>query len=499
MIHIKYKTEILEEAVFELRAGKSPAQVKLLLSRKYHIPLLRNSIIISYIKQTLKDDALIEKLRVRKIRTLSGVTIITVMLKPYECPGRCVFCPTESGVPKSYLSNEPSVMRAIRNQYDPYLQVTNRLKALEENGHPTGKCELIVQGGTWSSYPKRYQSWFLKRCFDAFNEERAQNIFEAQKLNEIGKHRVIGLTVETRPDWINAKEVERIRKLGATRVELGVQSIHDDVLKLNKRGHSHRAVIRATKLLREAGFKITYHMMPNLLGSTPDRDVESFQEIFENSAYRPDQLKIYPCSVVPYSELYEIWKKGGYKAYSQETLLHVLRKIKRIIPAYVRITRLIRDIPSTSIQDGNKNTNLREFLGVKCACIRCREPRTEGTKYVKEAKFLEQAYDASDGKEFFLSFEGHGYIFAFLRLRFGEKKAFVRELHTYGQSLALHERKNKAAQHFGFGKKLLAEAEQRAREAGYQKLFIISGIGVREYYRKLGYVLKNGYMVKSFS
>lgn len=496
-------------------------------------------------------------LKKREVRTLSGVAPIAVLTKPYPCPGHCAYCPTEKSVPKSYLSNEPAVMRAIACDYDPYRQVTARIKTLEANGHPTDKLELIVIGGTWSALPRQYQTWFIKRCFEAANEasechreeriERATwrsrsllhgiasasglamtTLKTAQKKNETAKHRIIGITLETRPDYISPEEIKRMRKLGCTRVELGVQSIYDDILQKNYRGHNVAQTIHATKLLKDAGFKVCYHLMPNLPHSTPAKDLKMFREIFSNPNFQPDMIKIYPCVVTRGSKIYKWWKQKKYKPYTNKQLLNLLIEIKKIVPPYVRINRLIRDIPSPSIEAGNKISNLREIAaqemarcGLQCKCIRCREvghQKSENLK-VKSLKLFIRKYEASGGTEYFLSYESFDQriLYAFVRLRIPDFKtpvilpelkdaALVRELHTYGHLVPIESKKqnNKKTkkqlnivQHTGLGRQLMACAEQITKQLGIHKIAVISGIGVREYYRKLGYHLKGTYMVKN--
>ncbi|MCX6745494.1 MAG: tRNA uridine(34) 5-carboxymethylaminomethyl modification radical SAM/GNAT enzyme Elp3, partial [Candidatus Parcubacteria bacterium] len=414
--------------------------------------------------------------------------------------------------------NEPAVMRAILCNFDPYKQVKLRLDALKMTGHDTDKCELIIMGGTWSYLPKKYQDWFIKRCFDGFNGRIAKNLAQAQKWNEKAKYRVIGLTLETRPDYITISEIKRMRELGATRVEIGVQTIDDKILKLNKRGHLVEQTIKATKLLKDAGFKISYHMMPNLPGSTPAHDLAMFKKLFADQNFQPDMLKIYPCVVTKTSELYKWFKQGKYKPYSDKQLLNLIIKIKKIIPPYVRISRLIRDIPSESIMAGNKISNLRQLIqeefkrtGQFCQCIRCREPRNQQLTF-NNLTFRTQKYKASDGLEYFLTYESkdNKTLFAFLRLRINQKPdlglikvlpeikdaAIIREVHTYGQLIPLKS-KQKAVQHVGLGKSLIFEAEKIAKKQGFKKIAVISGIGVREYYKNLGYSLWKTYMVKN--
>lgn len=481
-------------------------------------------------KKIKKDENLQRILIKREIRTLSGVAVITVITKPYPCPGKCIYCPGEKGMPKSYLSNEPAVMRAIGQKFDPFNQVKIRLQALKNNGHETDKIELIVLGGSWSAYSKSYQTEFIKRCFDAMNKKTAKNLDQAQKWNETAAHRCVGLTLETRPDMINEKEIKRFRSLGCTRIELGVQSIYDDILKLNQRGHDIGQTIKATKLLKQAGFKIQYHMMPNLPGATPAKDLKMFKELFSNPDFQPDLLKIYPCVVTKNSLLYNWYRQGKYKPYSDKQLKSLLIKIKQSLPYYVRVTRLIRDIPSESIVAGNKITNLRQLIDHEikgtnkaCKCIRCREAGHQNSELkAKNLKLFIKKYQASGGTEYFLSYESKNQkiLYAFLRLRipdvtfchpeqsegsqfykeFPELKssALIRELHTYGQ-LAPIGSKGKV-QHLGLGKKLMIEAEKilkQVRDDNIKKIAIIAGIGVRRYYQKIGYQLEGTYMVKN--
>ncbi|MDD5341105.1 MAG: tRNA uridine(34) 5-carboxymethylaminomethyl modification radical SAM/GNAT enzyme Elp3 [Patescibacteria group bacterium] len=462
--------------------------------------------------------ALKKLLKKREIRTLSGVAVVAILTKPYKCPGECVFCPNEKKMPKSYLSNEPAVMRAILCRFDPFKQVQMRLRALAMTGHDTDKCELIIMGGTWTYLPHKYQTWFIKRCFEAFNQRTAKNLASAQKLNETAKFRVIGITLETRPDYISIPEIKRMRELGATRVELGVQTIDDKILKLTKRGHLTKEIIEATKLLKDAGFKISYHMMPNLPTSTPAKDFKMFNQLFRDQNYQPDMLKIYPCVVTDTAKIYKWYKAGKFKPYSDKQLLNLLVKIKKIIPPYVRLSRIIRDIPSESIVAGNKISNLRQLInerfqktGEFCQCIRCREARNKEFR-IKNIEYRIKKYKASEGLEYFLSCESKDKktLFAFLRLRLPKNVdeklsdalpelkdvALIREVHTYGELIPLKS-KGHAVQHAGLGRQLIAAAEKIAKKAGFKKIAVISGIGVRQYYKKLGYRRQNTYMMKS--
>ncbi|MEK7161005.1 MAG: tRNA uridine(34) 5-carboxymethylaminomethyl modification radical SAM/GNAT enzyme Elp3 [Patescibacteria group bacterium] len=506
--------------------------------------------------KTLARSARIEQLLQRRaVRTLSGVAVVTALTKPHPCPGHCLYCPNEKGLPKSYLKNEPAAHRAWLVKFDPFEQVRVRLKALKDNGHPIDKIELIVLGGTWSAYPENYQYWFIKECFRAVNCQALSAKRQSQKdlktvkkqlkqeqhKNETAKNRIVGLTLETRPDYINLNEIKKLRDLGCTRVELGVQSVFDDVLKKNQRGHNVAATIAATRLLKNAGFKINYHLMLNLPGSTPARDLAVFKKVFIDSDFQPDLLKIYPCAVLRTAPLYQLWQKGGYRPYSTKQLVGLLLKIKRLIPPYVRIQRIIRDIPKQDIIAGNKISNLRQLIDnsgqKRCACIRCREARRQSVN-PSSLKLFRQDYPASAGQEIFLSYESPDKkrLYALLRLRIpclnynaprkgawpprgftprpplklsGDKEellpvlrnaALIRELHTYGQMVKIGQQEKQKTQHSGLGKKLLAAAEKIVKqETSCKKIAVISGVGAREYYKKLDYKLKDEYMVKNIN
>lgn len=489
------------------------------LANEFEIQLLPNVEILKNYRQLLKNKKIKRNLKLesllkrREIRSLSGISSVAVLTKPYPCPGKCLYCPTQKNIPKSYLCNEPAVMRAVLCKFNPRKQVKVRLNALQMTGHPTDKIELIVMGGTWNYLPQKYQTEFIKRCFDALNNKTSKNLSAAQKINEKAKHRCVSLTLETRPDYINEQEIKRMRELGCTKIEIGVQTLDNSILQLNKRGHNVDEIIKATKLLKDAGFKVCYHMMPNLAGSNLKTDLKIFKKLFSDPDFCPDYLKIYPCVVTKGSELYKSWKEKKYKPYSDKELLKLLINIKKNIPPYVRIIRLIRDIPSDSIEMGNKISNLREMIkeemtkkGLKCRCIRCREIRSH--KYeLKNVKLIKRVYEASEGKEYFLSYEDikNDKIIAFLRLRISKNTflkelkgaAIIREIHTYGQQVPVDEKIKLASQHFGFGKKLMQEAEEICKKEKVKKIAVISGIGVRDYYRKLGYKLGGTYMVKS--
>jgi elongator complex protein 3 len=416
-------------------------------------------------------------------------------------------------MPKSYLPDEPGAMRALYHHFDPYEQVAARIETLHAVGHPTDKIELLVLGGTWSAYPKDYQEWFVRRCFDAMNKVDAPNLAEAQRINENGPHRNVGLVIETRPDHVNPSEITWLRKLGVTKVQMGVQSMDNNILALNQRGHTRQEAEAATALLRAAGFKIVLHWMPNLLGASPESDQADFARIWKLLA--PDEIKIYPTQLLQDTELYKRWEQGNYQPYSTQSLINLVTDLKPTIPRYCRVNRIIRDIPSTHVIAGNKRTSLRQDIQRKlkrrsqhCDCIRCREVR--GKSVVSDRLVLNDIVYASGGAtEYFISWDTQDDKLAgFTRLSLPgqkspqtgiadlERAAIIREVHIYGQSLQVGEAKDGAAQHSGLGTKLLAHAERIAREQGYGRIVVISAIGTRQYYLERGYRRGEYYLVK---
>jgi elongator complex protein 3 len=499
------------------------------LNRKYQLPTPSHAEIIASYKILLSQHKIRqnkffeEKLKKRPMRSLSGVTVVSVLTKPYPCPGHCLYCPTDKNFPKSYLPGEPAADRAKSLKYDPYHQVKYRLETLQKIGHSTDKIELIVIGGSFNAYLPNYQAWFIKRCFEGANScntkhtLHSKSLGEAQKQNETAKNRIISLSIETRPDLITLEEIKRMRELGVTKVELGIQALDDKVLKQNKRGHGIKEIIMATKLLKDSGLKVCYHIMPGLYGSNPKKDLAIFKKMFTDQNFQPDYLKIYPCVVVKGSQLYKFWKNKKYQPYTNKTLIDLLIKMKRVVPPYVRIIRVFRDIPSNKIEAGSKISNLREVVqremtkrGTKCQCIRCCE--IKNTEFeIKNIKLIKREYKASNGKENFLSFEDtkQNKILAFLRLRLPELNAtgcvlpvledaaIIRELHTYGEIVKIGKKKKSASQHKNLGKKLVEEAEKITRKSGFNKIVVISGIGARPYWQKLGYKLQETYMIKN--
>lgn len=496
-------------------------------------------------------EKLLVLLNKRAVRTISGVTPIGILTKPYACPGKCVYCPTEDRMPKSYMSNQPAAARALRNKFHPYDQVSNRIRAIEESGHPVSKLEVIVMGGTWSFLPHKYQTWYIKRCFDAANggkqglltagekherlmESSAPTLNQAQLINEKADKRIIGLTLETRPDFINERELVRMRKYGCTRIEIGVQTLDDEIQKYTKRGHYKKHVVKAMKLMKDFGFKICWHLMPGLPGTNPEKDLKWMLEVFEDPMCRPDMIKIYPCVVLETAELKQWWEEGKYEPYRDEDLIPLLLKWQHFVPEYCRIMRLMRDIPVSNILDGAKFSNLRQIIkdqpekirkivgedfykehiqGQKywvCKDIRSREVGFATGITLGDPVLKRRDYEASDGQEVFLSYEtaDEEHLFALLRLRkpsgqkfsqFGSvlhNAALIREVHSYGNEVSIGEEQG-VGQHRGLGRKLIAEAERIAKEEwGMKKMTIIAGVGTREYYRKWGYEEQCTYMVK---
>ncbi len=503
----------------------------------------------------------IESLLVTKpVRSSSGVAVVTVLTKPFPCPGKCIFCPSDTRMPKSYITSEPGAQRAFQNKFDPFAQTANRLKALYNIGHPIDKVELIIIGGTWSFYPKDYKIWFVKNCFAALNSfykvqgvnivphgssfediETApekvrknynsvvssylrrtgdgngevatwEELYNEHRVNELAKCRCVGASIETRPDWIDEEEVVFIRKLGMTKVQLGIQSLDEQVLTLNKRGHGIREIKEAIYLLRLAGFKIQIHYMLNLLGATPESDLRGFVELFESPDFRPDEIKIYPCMLVPTAELYEYYKRGEWKPYSSSTLEKLVADLLLKVPRYCRVNRVIRDIPATEIVAGDKRSNLRQLVEDRYFSrnnepveIRYREVKLrEGISNIDINRF---EYETSTGKEVFIEAISNTSLLGFLRLHLPsctnylkelKGSALIREVHVYGKLKPLGEHHSVGVQHKGIGKKLIAVASTIARREGFKKISVISAVGTREYYRKLGFWPEELYMHRYF-
>ena len=480
------------------------------------------------------DPVLLDRIRMKPVRTSSGVAPVTVLTAPAGCPGQCIFCPDDLRMPKSYIYDEPGAQRAERDGFDPFKQTLGRIDAFESIGHDTSKVELLILGGTWSAYGQDYREWFVRRCFDAMNSYRdpgyvtSSSLEEAQQSNVLSAHRNVGLVVETRPDWITPDEIRHMRRLGVTKVQIGVQSLDDEVLDLNKRGHTVAEVRQALGLLRTAGFKLHLHWMPNLYGATLDSDRVSFRRFYDDPAIRPDELKIYPCSLIAGTELYQKWLAGDYYPYSEPELVALLADIKPTVPPYTRINRLFRDIPAHHIEAGVKTSNLREVVqkeltrrGERCVCIRCREVRRQQVR--EEALWLTvSTYTTDLTVEHFLQFvvveegerDSHAAnlerapLAGFLRLSLPKTptagsrafleeirgNAMIREVHVYGPALAIGRSEAGAAQHVGVGTRLLAEARRLSRAAGFDRISVIAATGTQAYYAARGFEPGDLYM-----
>ena len=466
------------------------------------------------------DPVLLAKIRMKPIRTLSGVTTITVLTKPHPCPGECIFCPSEEGLPQSYLSDEPGARRGVEHAFDPFTQVSSRLKALHEVGHPTDKIELLILGGSWTAYPASYREWFIRRCFEALNQENPNDdigevsLADVQKTNSQARHRNVGLVVETRPDLITIENLVEMRRQGVTKMQLGIQSMDDRILQLNKRGHSAEEAEEAIRLVRAAGYKVVVHWMPNLLGATPQSDREDFARLWREGGVNPDEMKIYPCQLLRNAELYQYWERGEYRPYEEQELIDLLADIKPTVPRFCRINRVIRDIPSNHVVEGNRNTSLRQDVdqemkkrGSSCQCIRCREIR-KGKIDDRNLVLDDQVYKADWAEEHFLSYNTQDdNILGFLRLSLPsanhffpveelQDAAIIREVHVYGQSVELGGESSGSVQHRGLGSSLIEKAAEIALSKGYRKLTVISAVGTREYYAARGFTLTDLYMVR---
>jgi elongator complex protein 3 len=469
---------------------------------------------------------LLSVLKRKNTRTISGVTVIAVMTKPHPCPQPepCAYCPggPTQGSPQSYTGHEPAAMRGTQNSFDPYLQVQSRIDQLTAIGHKVDKIELIIMGGTFPSTPLEYQTWFIQRCLDAITQEKSANLEEAKANAEKSKTHNVGITVETRPDWAKQTHIDMMLNMGVTRIELGVQNPDNQIYKLVGRTHTVADVAEATRLAKDSGLKIVYHMMPGMPGSNPQKDIVAFKRIFSDPKFKPDMIKIYPCLCIKGTKAYEWHQTGKYNPYTTQEAAEVISEVKKLIPPWIRIMRVQRDIPAQLILAGVNKSNLRQLVnqklaeqGSKCQCIRCREV---GHKIavdhilpqIEKAEILTQRYEASEGTEFFISAEDpeKNILFGYLRLRVPSAKAYrseitampsavVRELHVYGQLVPVGEQLDYAWQHRGFGAVLLKKAEQIAKEEyDFKKLLIISALGTRRYYMRLGYEHDGVYVSK---
>ncbi|MFX0169186.1 MAG: tRNA uridine(34) 5-carboxymethylaminomethyl modification radical SAM/GNAT enzyme Elp3 [Candidatus Hodarchaeota archaeon] len=519
--------EILQAVLAgQIRSKDDLQRMKRKLCRKYKLSRFPSDVeILGYASEDEKQkvNALLRK---KPTRSLSGVVIVAVMTEPMKCPGQCIYCPTNlPTAPKAYVGEEPATLRAQQNQYDPYLQVKSRLEQLQAMGHSTEKVELIVMGGTFLSAPPDYQINFVKRSLDAMIGSDTKTLTEAIQLAERSVTRPVGITIETRPDYCQREHIDSMLAFGTTRVELGVQTIYDDIYSKVSRGHKVSDVIAATQAAKDAGLKVCYHVMPGLPGSTPKRDKQVFKDLFQRSEFCPDMLKIYPCLVLRGSDLFDMWRKGEYEPYTTEEIVDLLADITPFLPPWVRIQRMQRDIPKHLIVAGPNAGNLTQLVfqqaeekGYELQTIRRREV---GYKQRSSQEILHDApniknlelqvteYSASNGTELFIAFDDieSDTLIGYLRLRLPSNdahrseinsydSALIRELHVYGLSVDLGKLQDEAWQHRGVGSKLLSIAENLALEKGRNHMVCTSGIGVRQYYKRHGYQHDGPYMAK---
>ncbi|ASJ08258.1 radical SAM protein [Thermococcus siculi] len=550
----------------EIKTREELNRYKIIVSRRYHLSKIPgNSDILKAIPEGERE-RFRDLLKRKPTRTISGVAVVAMMTKPFPCPhGRCIYCPggPTVGSPQSYTGKEPSALRAVQSAYHPYIIMMRRLKQLTDIGHDVDKVEVIIQGGTFPAVDLDYQEWYIKCAFKAMNDfpyfrdienleeklvrlivKKDESVFEEdpefreawkkthrkpyyyledeQRRNERAKVRMVGLTIETRPDWAFERHIDRMLRLGTTRVELGVQTIFNFIHERTRRGHGVEEIVKATQLLRDAGLKINYHIMPGLPGSNFERDLYTFRAIFEDSRFRPDMLKIYPTLVTADAPLYAWYKAGKYRPYTTEEAVELLVEAYKGFPKWVRVMRIQRDIPAKLIVAGVKHSNLGQLVfnelvkrGIRPREIRFREVGHMMEKFgiqpeIEHIKLLREDYEAAEGKEIFLSFEDvkNDILIGFIRLRIPSEKAhrkeinccpsaIVRELHVYGPLVPIGGKPKYEWQHRGYGRELLSEAERIAREEfEVRKMLVISGVGVRNYYRKFGYRKNGPYVAK---
>ncbi|EPY50242.1 elongator complex [Schizosaccharomyces cryophilus OY26] len=533
------KAKACTEIVAELIASENQNKVinlnalKMRISKKHQLPESPRltDIIAAIPPDAYLKDSLMRKLRAKPVRTASGIAVVAVMCKPHRCPhiamtgNVCVYCP---GGPdsdfeystQSYTGYEPTSMRAIRARYDPYEQARGRVEQLRSLGHNVDKVEYIIMGGTFMSLPESYRHHFIANLHNALSGATTEDVDEAVRFSEQSETKCVGITIETRPDYCLDQHLDEMLRYGCTRLEVGVQSVYEDVARDTNRGHTVKAVCETFQQAKDAGYKVVTHMMPDLPNVGMERDIFQFQEYFENPAFRTDGLKLYPTLVIRGTGLYELWKTGRYKNYTPNALVDLIARILALVPPWTRIYRIQRDIPMPLVSSGVETGNLRELalnrmkdLGTKCRDIRAREVGIQEVHHKihpEQVELLRRDYTANGGWETFLSYEDpkQDILIGLLRLRKcseatyrpelnSQPTSLVRELHVYGSAVPLHSRDPKKFQHQGFGTLLLEEAERIAREEhGSEKLSVISGVGVRKYYRKLGYELEGPYMSK---
>jgi elongator complex protein 3 len=498
---------------------------KIAVCRKYKLPEVPKNSAILAAALPEERETLRRILMVKPSRTLSGVAPVAVMTSPYPCPhGKCLPCPGGPDhpfhSPQSYTGEEPAAKRAREHDFDPFRQVQARLSQFETLGHRVEKVELIVMGGTMTARPVEYQEEFVARCIEAMNSypggtptPEAPAVSTVEDANETSAIRCVAITFETRPDWSRKEHIDRMLEYGVTKVELGVQHVDDAVLTFNRRGCTVADTVEANTLLRDAGMKVGFHMMPNLPGSDLAADRQMFETLFSDPRFRPDFLKIYPTLVTPGSEIEALWQEGKYSPYAEDELIDLIAYGKSLIPEYTRLQRIQRDIPAKLIVAGSKHSNFRQLAknwleasGKRCRCIRCREIGRAPSLAESEIQVL--AYVCCGGTEHFISAVSGDSLIGFARLRFPsmtyrpelEHAALLRELHVYGSLVPVGQgAESEEWQHREYGKVLLARAEEIARNAGFRRLAIMSGIGVRPYYRRQGYERRGPYMIRELS
>lgn len=472
---------------------------------------------------------LLPLLRRKNTRAISGVTVVAVMTKPQPCPQDepCAYCPggPTQGVPQSYTGHEPAAMRGSQNNYDPYQQVQKRISQLTAIGHRVDKIELIIMGGTFPATPPEYQTSFIQRSLDAITGKKSASLEDAKKNAETSRIRNVGITVETRPDWCKQPHIDVMLDMGVTRVEIGVQNPDNELYRLAGRTHTVADVTEATRIAKDSGLKIVYHLMPGMPGSNPKKDLEAFKRVFKDPAFKPDMIKIYPCLVIAGTKAYDWYRKGVYKPYSTEEATNLIAEIKKMLPPWVRVMRVQRDIPAKLIVAGVDKSNLRQLVQQKlakhnehCTCIRCREvghriTLDNVTPDMNKIQISTTPYQASEGTELFISAEDleNNVLIGYLRMRIPSAKAhrpeitavtsaIVRELHVYGPLVPVGSHSKKAWQHKGYGSILLSEAECIARDNyDIKKLVIISALGTKQYYMRFGYSRDGVYVSKRFN
>ncbi len=521
----------LREIITTLLCEQSPThedvnRLKIKVAAKYHLEAVpANADLISALTPT-EAKKLLPIIRRKNTRAISGVTVVAIMTKPYPCPQPepCAYCPggPTQGSPQSYTGYEPAALRGAQNSFDPYEQVKSRIRQLTAIGHKVDKVELIVMGGTFPATPMEYQTWFIQRSLDALTGKDSKSLAEAEANTEVSETRNVGITVETRPDWAKQPHVDAMLSMGVTRIELGVQNPDDEIYRRVGRTHTVADVVEATRIAKDAGLKIVYHIMPGMPGSNPQKDIAAFKRIFTDSAFKPDMIKIYPCLAIAGTKAYEWYQNGTYEPYTTEEAANVIAEIKKIIPQWVRVMRVQRDIPARLILAGVKKSDVRELVqsklkaeGNQCQCIRCREVGhrmavDQVKPNLEKVKILTQQYEASEGREFFISVEDpeNNVLLGYLRMRVPSVKAhrpeitaipaaIVRELHVYGQLVPVGKHSDSAWQHKGYGQILLREAERLAgEELGLKKLLVISALGTRRYYMRFGYERDGIYVSK---